>query len=103
MGARWWGMQQSHLYYFERSTLIGLLDRAGLRTIKTGAGCRVFTIRYWARQLGGYNRPIGMLARALCVGPLGFCKLKVSFRDHLMVLAGKSSRTMVPFPASRAM
>ena len=94
MGKRWWGIQESHLYYFDRKTMAALLGSAGLRPEQIGKGCRVFTLRYWARQLRHYSRAAGALANALCVGPLARRKFAVRFPDHMLVLARKAPRAV---------
>lgn len=53
--ARWWGVKQSHLYYFTRKTLHAMLKSAGFDPIRTKSHVRVFTLKYWLGRLRGYN------------------------------------------------
>lgn len=89
-GARWWGIQQSHLFYFSRASIAKLLETVGLRVLEFGAGPRVFTLTYWAKQLRAYNRPLGALCSALARGPMGRWRISLRFPDHMLVLAQKT-------------
>ena len=91
MGKRWWGIQESHLSYFSRKTITKLLALGGLRVVTIGAGPRVFSLEYWARQCSGYSRSLGALLRAISRGSIGRWKIGMKFPDHMMVLAKKES------------
>ena len=55
MGRRWWSVLPMHLQYFTRRSVRGLLEASGftVRSIRTHA--KVFSARYYAERLGGYN------------------------------------------------
>ena len=55
LSARWWGVKQSHLYYFSRRTLYAMLRAAGFEPVKTKSHVRVFTMKYWISRLRGYS------------------------------------------------
>lgn len=56
--ARWWGVKQSHLYYFSRRTLRAMLESAGFKPVLTRPHVRVFTLQYWLGRLRGYNESL---------------------------------------------
>ncbi len=89
LGGRWWGIQQSHVFYFSRETMTKLLATVGLGVVTIGAGMRIFPLRYWAQQLSGYSRPLAAMARVICRGAIGRWKVGMRFPDHMMVLAKK--------------
>ena len=53
--AKWWGVNQAHLYYFNRKSLLNMLHIAGFVPKKTGSYTRVFSLSYWASKLKNYN------------------------------------------------
>jgi len=59
--ARWWGIKQSHLYYFTRRTLNEMLISTGFKPVKTSSYARTFSLEYWIRQLKGYDKTIHKL------------------------------------------
>jgi ubiquinone/menaquinone biosynthesis C-methylase UbiE len=61
--ARWWGVNQAHLYYFTWyyfvwGSLHKMLYRVGFYPFKTKSHVRVFTFNYWVNQFSSYNRTI---------------------------------------------
>ena len=124
LGARWWGIQQSHLYYFSRKTLSKMLDVAGFKVIRYTSHVRVFSFDYWGKRIKGYNESLYKLLNffAKCVF-LQNRLLKMSFKDQIEVfvrkkrclahiyddektqkekVAGKKMKTVVVLPAYNA-
>jgi 2-polyprenyl-3-methyl-5-hydroxy-6-metoxy-1,4-benzoquinol methylase len=64
--ARWWGIKQVHLYYFNRKSLRQMLDRAGFFPVKTKTHGRVFTMNYLLQKLKGYNESLCKMAGLFC-------------------------------------
>lgn len=56
--ARWWGIKQSHLYYFSRDTLHKMLNTTGFVPVKTKSHSRVFSLKYWVSRFKVYNQAI---------------------------------------------
>lgn len=90
LGARWWGIQQSHLYYFSKKTLAKMLDAAGFSVIKYRSHIRVFSVDYWGRRLANYNiflyRLFNFISRSIF---LNNKLLKINFKDQLEFFARK--------------
>ena len=62
LGRRWWSVLPMHLQYFTRRSVRGVLEASGftVRSVRTHA--KVFSARYYAERLGGYNRHLERLA-----------------------------------------
>jgi Glycosyltransferases involved in cell wall biogenesis len=88
--AGWWGVKQSHLYYFSRKTLHAMLESAGFAPIKTKSHARTFTLKYWIDRLKGYNE--SMYKAFIFLIKHGFIKnglLRVDLGDQIEVYARK--------------
>jgi hypothetical protein len=88
--ARWWGIQQAHLYYFSKKTLSRLLDSAGFKIITYSSYARVFSVSYWIKRLYGYNKSLGGIFKL--VSEVLFLQnklLKISFYDQIELFARK--------------
>jgi 2-polyprenyl-3-methyl-5-hydroxy-6-metoxy-1,4-benzoquinol methylase len=88
--ARWWGIQQAHIYYFSRRTLSKLLDAAGFTVVKYTSHVRVFSIRYWKSRIKELNNSMFKLIDPFTKGLSSQNSLlKVSFQDQLAVFVRK--------------
>jgi SAM-dependent methyltransferase len=56
--ARWWGLNQFHLYYFTKRTLRQLLQATGFEVVRWGRYARTFSLSYWLKKIDGYNKKI---------------------------------------------
>jgi 2-polyprenyl-3-methyl-5-hydroxy-6-metoxy-1,4-benzoquinol methylase len=61
--ARWWGINQAHLYYFTWhyfawGSLHKMLNEVGLQPFRTKSHVRVFTFNYWISRFASYNKMI---------------------------------------------
>jgi 2-polyprenyl-3-methyl-5-hydroxy-6-metoxy-1,4-benzoquinol methylase/GT2 family glycosyltransferase len=63
--ARWWGVKQSHLYYFTRRSLANMLNEAGFFPVKIKTHARTFSLKYWAQKARDYNKPIYKICSSL--------------------------------------
>lgn len=91
--ARWWGVKQSHLYYFSRKTLCDMLISAGFEPIKTKSHVRVFTLKYWLSRFKGYNERIYNFFMVLMKhGIIRDGLIRVDMGDQVEVYAGKSRK-----------
>ena len=95
--ARWWGVKQSHLYYFNRRTLHAMLWAAGYAPLMTKSHVRVFTLKYWVAKLKGYSGWLHSIFIFLI--RLGIIKnnlLRVNMGDQIEVYAGKMRKLRYP-------
>jgi hypothetical protein len=88
LGARWWSVIPTHVQYFTRASLAGLLRRCGFRVIATATAPKVFSVRYYLDRVGGYSP---RLARML-VGAAERLRIAdrmwgPNFRDRMVMLA----------------
>lgn len=88
--ARWWGIQQAHIYYFSKETLSKMLDAAGFKALKYSSHARFFTLGYLANRLKNYNKHIcricGFAAKHLFSKDKLF---RVNLGDQIEVFAKK--------------
>lgn len=89
--ARWWGIKQSHLYYFTRKTLERMLEASGFVIIKCKSSPRTFSIKYWLSRFEGYSGSLYKLFRF-------FANTKMS-KDSLLTV---NLRDQVEFYARKA-
>lgn len=93
MGRRWWSVLPMHLQYFTRGSMARLLAGSGfdVRSMQTHA--KVFSGRYYAERLGGYNDAVGRVAvRAAELVRLADRLVAPDFRDRLAVIAVRRAR-----------
>lgn len=93
LGARWWGINKYHLFYFSRGTLEKLFHRVGFRSLRYFAYPRIFSLRYWAKRLETYpffvRRPVWFLSK---IKGWGDAQLKLVLHDQIGVVARKVER-----------
>jgi SAM-dependent methyltransferase len=90
LGAKWWGILPTHLWYFDRRTLGRLLAQGGFRVLESARARRNFSLAYWAVKLGSYSARLGQAAGSvLRVSGLDRRSLWVDLRDQLLVIACK--------------
>lgn len=89
--ARWWGIKQEHLYYFNQRTLFKLLEATGFKPVKCRSHSRTFSLRYWTERFGKYSGPLYkiLLAVSSCK-TCGSRLLTINLRDQIEVYARKS-------------
>lgn len=91
--ARWWGVKQSHLYYFSRQTLHSMLRAAGFEPIRTRSHVRVFTLKYWLSKFQGYNQKIhGFFIFLMKHGIVKDGLIRIDLGDQIEVYARKSRK-----------
>jgi 2-polyprenyl-3-methyl-5-hydroxy-6-metoxy-1,4-benzoquinol methylase len=56
--AKWWGVNQAHLYYFTRKTLCKMLSITGFVPVKTKSHARTFSLKYWIAKIQTYNKTL---------------------------------------------
>jgi SAM-dependent methyltransferase len=93
LGARWWGINKYHLFYFSRRTLERLFDAVGLKRLHYSSYPRVFSVNYWARRLEPYPPFVHKAFRwATRFNGSGEGLLKIDLFDQIGVTARKVAR-----------
>lgn len=89
--ARWWGIKQEHLYYFNKNTIFKLLEVTGFKPIKCRSHSRTFSLRYWTERFAKYSGPLSkILERIASTGSFGSRLLTINLGDQIEVYARKS-------------
>ena len=91
LGARWWGFEPWHLWYFSRESLVLTLERQGFEVIERRSYRRTFSLGYWlAKGEGLVGRTLARgLSRLAGAMRLEGVKLTLDLRDTHEVLARK--------------
>lgn len=90
--SRWWGLRPAHIYYFSRTTLKELLNKAGYEVIEATSYGRVFTWGYWLSRLRTYPAPLYRLVNAgIRMFGLSNKFLYLDTRDSMQVIARRRS------------
>jgi len=55
LGPRWWSVIPTHVQYFTRASLLGLLERRGFEPLWAGTAPKTFSVRYYLWRLRGYS------------------------------------------------
>ncbi|MBI4335604.1 MAG: methyltransferase domain-containing protein [Candidatus Omnitrophica bacterium] len=90
---RWWGINQSHLFYFTKRSLYTMLDAAGFSPLKCRSHPRTFSFRYWVVRFENYNRFIYMALKFLADKTfLGKALFTINTADQIEVYARRSRK-----------
>ena len=91
--AKWWGINQFHLYYFSKNSLNWILNLSGFVVLKYDAYARIFTLNYWAERFKNYNSIIYMALKFVTKIRI-FKKsfLRINLRDQIEVFARKAAK-----------
>lgn len=93
LGARWWGINKYHLFYFSGRTLEKLFADVGFKSLRYSSYPRVFTFNYWTKRLRSYPvfiyKPFEFLSR---LNHFGDRLLKIVLHDQIGVIARKVQR-----------
>ncbi len=93
LGARWWGINKYHLFYFSRKTIERLFDSSGLKAFQYSSYPRIFSVNYWARRVAPYPAFVHKVFRwATRFNGSGEGLLKIDLRDQIGVIAKKVAR-----------
>jgi SAM-dependent methyltransferase len=90
LGARWWGINPLHLYYFSHDCLGRLLRRHGFEVVVSRSYTRVFTLGYWASRLEHFH-PVPARVATTVFRALGVANLRIPLNlgDMMEVVARK--------------
>lgn len=89
LNAKWWGINQFHIYYFTKKTLNELLTSAGFKIMKWSGYPRTFTFSYWFARLTGYSsffKPFAFLQKIPFIAK---SLLTIDTSDQIAVFARK--------------
>ncbi|MBF0503489.1 MAG: methyltransferase domain-containing protein [Candidatus Omnitrophica bacterium] len=91
LGAKWWGIKQSHLFYFNKNSLSALFKATGFFPFKIRSHARTFTLYYWVTNLIIYKPAFGFIRHLLDQWPALANKLFcVDLGDQIEIFARKS-------------
>ena len=91
LGAKWWGIKQSHLFYFNKNNLSALFKATGFVPLKIRSHARTFTLNYWIYNLLGYKPGFGFIRSWLDKKPSWADKLLcIDLGDQVEIFARKS-------------
>lgn len=90
--ARWWGVKNTHLYYFTRRTLNKILRHAGFVPIRAKTHSRTFTIKYIVDKLADYNKAIHKIFSFLTNNKLKDLLISINLGDQIEVYAKKARK-----------
>lgn len=88
--AKWWGIKQSHLYYFSKKTLTNMLDAAGFKVMKCASHARVFSVNYWNKRSKDYGKFLFNLFNF--ISKILFLRnklIKINFMDQIEAVVQK--------------
>ena len=93
LGARWWGINQAHLFYFTKKTLYKMLDATGFSPLKCKGHPRTFSFKYWVMRFKNYNQFIYKILQFLTDKTfLGKQLLTINTADQIEVYARRSRK-----------
>jgi len=91
LGAKWWGIKQSHLYYFNKNSLSVLFEATGFVPLKIRSHARTFTINYWIYNFVGFKPEFAFIRSWLEKRPSWADKLLcIDLGDQVEIFARKS-------------
>jgi ubiquinone/menaquinone biosynthesis C-methylase UbiE/ribosomal protein S27E len=90
-GSKWWGINQYHLFYFNKQTLGDLFNATGFFPLTMRSHARSFTLGYWARKIAAYKPGFEPLRQWLEKNPAWASKLLcIDIGDQIEIFARKS-------------
>jgi len=90
-GSKWWGISQSHLFYFNKESLSALFKATGFLPLKIRSHARMYTLNHWAYRLVSYSPAFGFLRSWLDRNPSWSEKLLcIDIGDQIEIFARKS-------------
>ena len=91
LGAKWWGIKQSHIFYFNKNNLSTLFKATGFVPIKIRSHARTFTLNYWITNLFKQKSGFGFIRFLLDKKPSWADKLLcIDLGDQIEIFARKS-------------
>ncbi len=86
----WWGVNETHFYFFSRKSIIDILRATGFTVKKIGFHTRIFSMRYLMLKLKDYNKVIYSIFHPFFNNNLMGRKLiRINLRDQIELYAKK--------------
>lgn len=93
LGARWWGIKQSHLFYFNKNTLERIFNSAGFSVIKVRFHTRTFSLGYWLENLAVYKPEFKFFDNLIKKYPrVAAFRISVNLGDQIEIFARPASK-----------
>ncbi|MDE2222774.1 MAG: methyltransferase domain-containing protein [Candidatus Omnitrophica bacterium] len=90
-GSKWWGISQSHLFYFNSQSLNALFKATGFVPLKTRSHGRTFTLNHWIYKILAYKQGFGFLRSWLDKKPAWANRLlRINVGDQIEIYARKA-------------
>ncbi len=91
LGAKWWGIKQSHLFYFNKNSLSALFKATGFVPLKVRSHARTFTLNYWISNFLKFKPAFGFIRCWLDKRPSWANQLLcIDLGDQVEIFARKS-------------
>jgi len=91
LGAKWWGIKQSHIFYFNKNSLSALFKATGFVPLKIRSHARTFTLNYWIYNFIGFRPEFAFVRSWLDKKPSWANKLIcIDLGDQVEIFARKS-------------
>jgi len=91
LGAKWWEIKQSHLFYFNKNNLTALFKATGFVPLKIRSHARAFTLNYWIYNWLLHRPAFGFIRCWLEKKPSWANKLLcIDLGDQIEIFARKS-------------
>jgi SAM-dependent methyltransferase len=89
--AKWWGINQAHLFYFNRKTLEEIFAATGFFPIKMNSHARTFSLGYWFSNFAAYKPSMKFLVNFLDRHPrMASFAICLDLGDQLVAFARRS-------------
>lgn len=90
--AKWWGINQFHLYYFSKRSLNKILNLSGFVVLGYDSYARIFTLNYWSERFKDYNSMIYRILKFITkIRVIRKSFLRINLRDQIEVFARKAA------------
>ena len=90
LGAKWWGINKYHLFYFSKETFQKMALACGFEIAKYNPHIRIFSIHYWIKRIKPYNHILGRMIDGICkITRCGSWRLGINFYDQIEVVVRK--------------
>ena len=92
LGAKWWGINKYHLFYFSKRTIEKMFREAGLKSVHYAPYPRVFSWNYWVKRLRVYPPFVYAIPEFFSKLGGGERLLTIVLHDQIGVIAKKIQR-----------
>ena len=90
LGAKWWGINKYHLFYFSKKTFETMINSCGFQVKKYHPHVRIFSLRYWIKRITPYHQGIfSFIEFFVRAGKIGSQQVKVNLYDQIEAVITK--------------